>query len=258
MRTCFLLIAALLWIWAWAATAHAANESACRDATRSAERATGVPDQLLTAISRVESGRFDPQTGRTEAWPWTINVEGVGHVYDTEAAAIAAVASFQAQGARSIDVGCMQINLKQHPDAFASLADAFDPTTNANFAAHFLTELFGTTGSWPHAAAAYHSQTPDIGRDYQNQVLQIWAEGDGPSAPRKVGRPRPAQAAPSASLFASVPSGGASPFGGTPSAFVAQRYGPKPAVLMASGRDLTAYRSRPIALAARIVPLARY
>ena len=248
-------------VWApWAYAVQAQDDALCHDATRAAELATGVPNQLLTAISRVESGRYDPTTGRTEAWPWTINVEGTGHVYDTKVAAMAAVASFQAQGARSIDVGCMQINLKQHPDAFASLADAFDPATNANYAARFLTELFGATGSWPHAAAAYHSQTPEIGRDYQNQVLAIWAEGDGPAGPRKPGRtPRPAQAAPSGSLFASAPSGGASPpFGGTPAAFVAQRYGPKPAVLMTAGRDLMAYRSRPIALAARIVPLARY
>ena len=182
---------------------------------------------------------------------------GVGHVYDTKQAAVEAVASFQAQGARSIDVGCMQINLKQHPDAFASLSDAFDPAMNANFAARFLTELFATTGSWPHAAAAYHSQTPEIGRNYQEQVLQIWAEGDGPSA-RKPGRARPAPAAPSASLFASGPSGGASPFGGSP-ALSAQRYGPRPTILaMGTGRDLTAYRSRPIALASRLVRLARY
>ena len=220
-------------------------------ATAAAERATGVPDQLLTAISRVESGRIDPSTGKAEAWPWTINVEGTGHFYDTKEAAIGAVAMFQAQGARSIDVGCMQINLKQHPEAFASLSDAFDPGTNAMFAAHFLTSLFQQTGSWPHAAAAYHSQTPELGRDYQSQVLQMWAAGDGPSGRvAAISRPTVATAG---SLFTPSGSGGNSPFGGGSTVSV-QHYGPRPTMLSGvSGRSLADYRGRPISFASRTV-----
>ena len=43
--------------------------------------------------------------------------------------------SYRAQGARSIDVGCMQVNLLHHADAFASLEQAFDPVANARYAA---------------------------------------------------------------------------------------------------------------------------
>ncbi|MGI4798709.1 MAG: transglycosylase SLT domain-containing protein [Janthinobacterium lividum] len=148
----------------------------CQQATASAERSTGVPDQLLGAISRVETGRYDADARGVRAWPWTINAEGQGHYYESKAAAIQAARSFQAAGIRSIDVGCLQINLMYHPDGFASLEQAFDPDSNAAYAANFLTDLFHQTGSWPHAAAAYHSQTPDLGIDYQRKVLEAWAE----------------------------------------------------------------------------------
>jgi hypothetical protein len=148
----------------------------CQIATVDAENSTGVPNQLLGAISRVETGRYDPAAGGIRAWPWTINAQGIGHFYDTKAEAVAAARAFQAAGIRSIDVGCMQINLMFHPDGFGSLEEAFDPHANAAFAARFLTDLFHQTGSWPHAAAAYHSQTPNLGVDYQKKVLEAWAE----------------------------------------------------------------------------------
>src|ERR1700733_11211584 len=75
----------------------------CRVAIRAAERAAGLPDQLMAAIGRGESGRPDAQ-GVVSPWPWTINVEGEGHIYESKAEVIAAVRAFQARGAKSIDV----------------------------------------------------------------------------------------------------------------------------------------------------------
>ncbi len=130
-----------------------------------------VPETLLPAIARVESGRLDPAFGRVRPWPWTINVEGIGSFYDTKADVIAAVQAFQAKGVRSIDVGCMQVNLMFHPDAFATLDDAFDPATNAAYAVRFLTSLFALTKDWNLATAYYHSQTQKEGEDYQRRVF---------------------------------------------------------------------------------------
>src|SRR6201986_1933464 len=90
----------------------------CRPAIASGDRAGGIPPHLLAAIGRVESGRRDPVTGDWHPWPWTVNAEGEGAFYDTKAQAIAAVQAAQARGVRSIDVGCTQINLLHHPDAF--------------------------------------------------------------------------------------------------------------------------------------------
>jgi hypothetical protein len=149
---------------------------ACRSAVVAAERGSGIPPHLLAAISRVESGRRDPVTGDYHPWPWTVNAEGQGFFYESKAEAIAAVRGMQAQGIRSIDVGCMQINLMYHPDAFPSLDVAFDPPANAAYGARFLKELFAQTGDWAKATATYHSATPDLGIDYQRKVAAVLPE----------------------------------------------------------------------------------
>ena len=79
--------------------------------------------------------------------------------------------TLQARGVRSIDVGCMQVNLMHHPDAFASLDEAFDPVANARYAARFLSALFRQTGDWSLATANYHSANADRGEDYQRRVF---------------------------------------------------------------------------------------
>jgi hypothetical protein len=75
-----------------------------------------------------------------------------------------------------MDVGCMQISLLFHPTAFATLEQAFDPKANAAYGARFLADLYGQTGDWLAAAAAYHSQTPDLGAAYQQRILALWPQ----------------------------------------------------------------------------------
>jgi|GEM_PF-843441 len=165
--------------------AHAQNLAAlagspasrlCRSAIEAAERRHAVPARLLAAIARVESGRADPTTGEVGPWPWTINVEGQGFYFDTKAQAVAAVNAWRARGTRSIDVGCAQVNLMHHPDAFASTEMAFDPATNADYAARFLTRLRAQTGNWEKATAWYHSATPELGEAYQRKVAGVWPD----------------------------------------------------------------------------------
>ena len=143
----------------------------CDAAIAGAERAIRLPPRVLSAIAEVESGRPDAGTGALRPWPWTINAEGRGQFFETKAQAIAAVRALQLQGMRSIDVGCMQVNLMHHPNAFSSLDDAFDPQSNALYAARFLNTLYAASGSWLQAIAAYHSETPAIGADYQRRVM---------------------------------------------------------------------------------------
>jgi hypothetical protein len=148
----------------------------CRAAVRQAERGTPIPPQLLAAIARVESGRRNPETGAFAPWPWTINAEGQGKYFRTRAEAIAEVRALQARGVRSIDVGCMQISLLHHPNAFASLEEAFDPFANARYAARFLQELQATRNNWTQAAANYHSNTPEFAQAYQRRLTAAWPE----------------------------------------------------------------------------------
>ncbi|MFO1027095.1 MAG: lytic transglycosylase domain-containing protein [Acetobacteraceae bacterium] len=156
----------------------------CEAAIAGATRGSPIPPNLLVAIGRVESGRPDPQTGRVQPWPWTLNAEGQSMVFASKAAAIAEVQRLQARGVRSIDVGCMQVNLMHHPQAFASLEEAFDPAANARYAARFLMELFQRAGAWPVAAAQYHSSTPALGEAYGRRVAAAWTGSTALASPR--------------------------------------------------------------------------
>ncbi|MGE5766359.1 MAG: murein transglycosylase, partial [Bacteroidota bacterium] len=101
----------------------------CREATGRAEARRDLPPHLLTAISQTESGRWHAGRSETLAWPWTVMAEGEGRFLPSKAAAIAEVRRLQARGIRNIDVGCLQVNLHYHPEAFDSLEAAFDPDT---------------------------------------------------------------------------------------------------------------------------------
>jgi hypothetical protein len=158
----------------------------CQQAIESATRAHNMPPGLMAAIGQVESGWHDPASGALHPWPWTVDAEGQGAFYDSKELAIAAVHALQARGVRSIDVGCMQVNLMHHPGAFNSLEQAFDPMANADYAARFLVELHGQAGTWPAATALYHSATPELGAAYQQKVMAVWPEQQrlAGSAPR--------------------------------------------------------------------------
>ena len=151
-----------------------AAHQACAVHAAHHEHYKGIPRHLLTAISKVESGRVDQKTGKVSAWPWTLNVEGIGYVYATKEEAIAAVHQFRRQGKKSIDVGCMQVNLHHHPKAFRTLEEALDPHKNIEYASRFLSELKNSHGTWSKAVAHYHSATKELHIPYQKKVLSVW------------------------------------------------------------------------------------
>jgi len=148
----------------------------CRQAIAAAERAHGIPSHLLAAVARVESGRRDQASGSFDPWPWTINMDGQGSFYDNKSQAVAAANAMRPRATKSIDVGCMQISLTYHPDAFPNMETAFDPATNAEYGARFLVQLYEKTHSWTKAVELYHSATPEIGQDYGRRVYAAWPE----------------------------------------------------------------------------------
>lgn len=148
----------------------------CAAETARQEQAMGIPQHLLKAISIVESGRFDKARKASFAWPWTVTAEGKGRFLPSKSAAIAEVLALRARGVRNIDVGCMQINLHFHPDAFADLNEAFEPAANVAYGARFLKTLYGDTESWMRAASHYHSQTPELATAYAGRVTRAWNE----------------------------------------------------------------------------------
>lgn len=240
------IVAALLVLLvALAGPAAAQSPSAlCRSAIAATERGMGIPDRLMQAIGIVESGKPD-ERGGTTAWPWTINVEGIGYSFPTKAEAIAAVNAHRAQGARSIDVGCMQVNLLHHGSAFSSLEEAFDPVANARYAATFLQQLLAQTGSWPRATAGYHSLTPDVGAEYSRKVLAVWARpGLGEPGPAFRPPPMTASIAPVPSSISPIPpTTGGMALPGSSTAHIIPLSTSANGVTL--GRGLDAYRSAP-------------
>lgn len=155
----------------YALSASGGDRSVCDRVAMEAARKTGVPYDVLSAITRTETGR---QGGDGFApWPWTVNMEGVGQWFATKNEALAYVFANFKRGARSFDVGCFQINYRWHGDAFRSIEDMFDPELNANYAAEFLAQLFDETGDWTKAAGAYHSRTPEFANRYEARFERI-------------------------------------------------------------------------------------
>lgn len=142
----------------------------CFLAAAKVEEEFGIEKHLLSTIASVESGQWDHKREQFMAWPWTVNAQGKGYYLKTKEEAVAKVKELQAQGIESIDVGCMQINLKYHSDAFASLEDALDPQKNIEYGAKFLRKLYSSRGEdWNRAVMAYHSKDPVRGKKYKTK-----------------------------------------------------------------------------------------
>ena len=149
------------------------QSSKCMTHFRLVEKKHKIPRDLLHSISLKESGRKHTKSDKTIPWPWAVNVEGKGYYFNSKNQAVEFVKQQQAFGKRSIDIGCMQINLLHHPEAFKTVAEAFDPQTNINYGAIFLKEKYDQYGTWKKAIANYHSANEERGANYHKSILKI-------------------------------------------------------------------------------------
>ncbi|WP_137127781.1 lytic transglycosylase domain-containing protein [Roseomonas sp. HF4] len=169
--------------------------AACAAAIAAAESGSGLPPGLLGAIARVETGRRAPGGG-VQPWPWSYNAAGEGRYAGSRAEAVSEVLALQGRGVRSIDIGCMQVNLLHHAGAFPSVEAGFDPAANVAYAVRFLKSLHAQTGDWAQATARYHSATPERGLIYHQRVMAaLTGQGFVPGpAPGIIPLPGPAMA----------------------------------------------------------------
>lgn len=188
-----------------------ADPSLCESAAHRAAQDTGVPADVLLAITLTETGR--EQDGRLRPWPWSANSEGQGHWFDSRQQALDYAQGLLARGQPLFDLGCFQINWRWHGTHFLGPQDLLDPLASARYAARFLQALYDETGDWTLAAGAYHSRSPDPAARYRARFAQIRASlGDqiagplppAPDTPRVNTFPLLAGAASGASL---VPAG---------------------------------------------------
>lgn len=177
-----------------AGSATANPAALCEQAAMHAVRQTGVPLNVLRAIALTESGRR--RDGRMQPWPWTLNADGQGLWLHDRAEAEARFHALRASGARSIDVGCFQINHRWHGARFASLDAMLDPQQNADYAARLLVRLRARHGTWRAAVGAYHSATPALAARYLERFDRALAaqgavKAETSPAPRAAAMRRP-------------------------------------------------------------------
>ena len=139
------------------------------------EKKYGLPANSLHAISLHETAKKHSQYNISVVWPWTVmnNKEGKSYHFKTQNEAIRYVRMQFMMGNNNVDVGCMQINLKHHPEAFSSLNQAFSPRSNIAYGAYFLSENRKKLGSLEKAIGRYHSATEHLAAKYRYNVGKI-------------------------------------------------------------------------------------
>ena len=149
------------------------HDNRCHIAIARMEEQESLPKNLLQAVALGESGRRNEE-GKFRAWPWTIHAQGQGKYFATKQEAVKEVYRLKSEGVRSIDIGCMQVNIMHHPEAFRSIEEAFEPENNVAYAGKFLKNLHKQTGSWTQAVAHYHSADEVHGGPYQHRIYELW------------------------------------------------------------------------------------
>lgn len=151
------------------------NSNQCNNYFDYVEDKYGLPRHLLRSISAVETGRWNFKAKSYMFWPWAVNKNGRAYYYASKEDAVMVAKDSFDKGQNNFDVGCMQINLLHHPDAFRDLDQAFEPKDNIEYAASFLKRNYNLTNDWYKAVAVYHSQN-EHGRNYADKVFKIRAD----------------------------------------------------------------------------------
>lgn len=141
----------------------------CEKAIRRAETKYHLPPYLLHAIALTESGRG----GRPN--PLAMNIGGRSYFAPSTGDMMSTVAQYGGETS-SIDVGCLQVNLKYHAPRFKNWRSLLVPGYNSEYAALYLTELKRRYGTWNAAVGAYHSRTPWKSANYACLVSRRWSQ----------------------------------------------------------------------------------
>jgi hypothetical protein len=176
MRFLFILRLAILalFLGSFGVAAQASASRLCDAAAQDAARQTGVPMAILRAITLAETGHESAETAQFGAWPWALQAEGRGHWFPDQSTAVAYAKALVAQGKSNIDIGCFQLNIRWHSDAFRSLEEMFSPQSNAIYAATFLNQLYRETGDWRAAVGRYHSRNADLAETYLTRLETLF------------------------------------------------------------------------------------
>ena len=162
------LLTALFMSSALAAGAASAEPNACEREMASAAQRHGVPLGMLYAVGLTETGRGNSLR------PYALNIEGRSVYEIGKQEALIRFQRARQEGAKLIDLGCMQINHHYHARNFTSVEEMLDPAKNVEYGARFLKELYQREGSWTMAVARYHAG-PDNDAAQKKYVCRVVA-----------------------------------------------------------------------------------
>jgi soluble lytic murein transglycosylase-like protein len=152
------------------------NATSCKDVISQQEAAKGIPQDLLKAIAKVESGIS----------PWAINAHGRAHIFTSKVAATKYVKQLVEDGFSDFSVGCMQLHYASHRRNFKSIEAMLEPENNIAHAAKLIKNLERRYGSLERAVKLYHSPSPVHHNRYKNRVYGMWSKIRGPSSKGKM------------------------------------------------------------------------
>ncbi len=116
-----------------------------------ASAAYDIPLGVLYAVGLTETGR------RGSLAPFALNIDGAPFFPPSLDAALRMFSDAKHNGAKLVDIGCMQINHKYHGARSRSLMEMFEPRRNVDYAARFLRELRRHEPNWTLTVARYHA-----------------------------------------------------------------------------------------------------
>jgi soluble lytic murein transglycosylase-like protein len=122
--------------------AGAKAENICEREMHRASARYDVPLGILYAVGLTETGR------KNSLQPYAMNIEGKAEFFPSQAAALRRFTQVHAEGAKLIDLGCMQINHYYHSSEFPSVGAMLQPS---------LKRLREREGNWTMAVARYHA-----------------------------------------------------------------------------------------------------
>jgi Transglycosylase SLT domain. len=136
------------------------------------------PDDCLSVADRIERDNDHIPRGLLQAvvmtessgWPWALNIRGKDFYPDSLTDAVHLVQKHDSSPAPRVDVGCTQVHLRWHPDAFASIEEALQPLSNITYSMNMLSAFKERHGSWMKAVGFWHGGKPDRRRWYRCKV----------------------------------------------------------------------------------------
>lgn len=128
-----------------------ASAGVCEREIMNAAAKYDIPAGILYSVGLTETGR----NGSLQ--PYAMNIEGKAYFGTSEQDVLTQFGNARAQGAKLIDLGCMQINYYFHGEHFSSPQEMLDPRKNVEYAARFLANLHAKHETWTMAVARYHA-----------------------------------------------------------------------------------------------------